>query len=119
MARHATRFTLSRILGGTVAAAAVTAAPIALAGTANAASPSTWDALAECESNGNWATATGNGYYGGLQFSDSTWDANGGEEFAPTANGATREQQITVAERVLASQGWDAWPSCSSQIGVG
>jgi hypothetical protein len=77
-----------------------------------------WDDLAQCEAGGNWAANTGNGYYGGLQFSGSTWTASGGGEFAPTANLASREQQIVVAERVLASQGWGAWPSCSSKLGL-
>ncbi len=83
------------------------------------AAGSVWDDLAQCETGGNWAANTGNGYYGGLQFSGSTWSANGGEQFAPTADRATREQQIIVGERVLASQGWGAWPSCSCQLGRG
>jgi hypothetical protein len=73
-----------------------------------------WDALAQCESGGNWSTNTGNGYYGGLQFSPSTWSAYGG---SGSASNASREEQIAVAERVLAAQGWGAWPSCSSQLG--
>ena len=73
-----------------------------------------WDALAQCESGGNWATNTGNGYYGGLQFSLQTWHAFGGSGM-PHEN--SRGAQIAVAERVLASQGWGAWPSCSSQLG--
>jgi resuscitation-promoting factor RpfA len=82
---------------------------------ANAADGATWDALAECESGGNWSIDTGNGYYGGLQFSQSTWEANGG-----TGNPAhaSRAEQIRVAENVLATQGWGAWPSCSAQIGA-
>lgn len=77
-----------------------------------------WDQLAQCESGGNWGINTGNGFQGGLQFSPSTWSGYGGGEFAATANQATREQQIIVAERVLAGQGWGAWPSCSSQLGL-
>lgn len=77
-----------------------------------------WDDLAECESGGDWAIDTGNGYFGGLQFSAGTWRAVGGEEFAPMAHEATREQQIAAAERVLAEQGWGAWPSCSRQLGL-
>ena len=73
-----------------------------------------WDALAQCESGGNWSTNTGNGYYGGLQFSLQTWQAFGGSGM-PHENSAGA--QIAVAERVLASQGWGAWPSCSSQLG--
>lgn len=79
---------------------------------------STWDALAQCESGGNWAINTGNGYYGGLQFSASTWTGHGGGQYASTANLATREQQIAIAEKVRASQGWGAWPACSSKLGL-
>jgi hypothetical protein len=85
---------------------------IALAGHASAATDGEWDRVAGCESGGNWGINTGNGYHGGLQFSQGTWAAHGGGEFAPTANQATREQQIAVAERVLASQGRGAWPVC-------
>jgi hypothetical protein len=73
-----------------------------------------WDAIAACESGGNWSTSTGNGYSGGLQFSQGTWDANGGGQYASTAAGASRSQQIAVAQRVLASQGIGAWPVCGS-----
>lgn len=109
--------------GRTVAKVAVTGAimgvgGVAFAGTASAAPDSDWDRLAQCEAGGNWGINTGNGYQGGLQFSPTTWTAHGGGEFASTANQATREQQIVVAERVLASQGWGAWPSCSSQLGL-
>lgn len=78
---------------------------------------SRWDQLAQCESGGNWAINTGNGFYGGLQFHPTTWTNMGGGEFAPTADLATREQQIIVAERVLASQGWHAWPGCAIRYG--
>lgn len=109
--------------GRTVAKVAVTgalvgAAGVAFAGTANAAPDSDWDRLAQCESGGNWAINTGNGFQGGLQFSPSTWSGHGGGQFAGAANQASREQQIVVAERVLASQGWGAWPSCSSRLGL-
>ncbi|MBA2475891.1 MAG: transglycosylase family protein [Actinobacteria bacterium] len=77
-----------------------------------------WDSLAVCEAGGNWDADTGNGYQGGLQFAPGTWRAFGGERFAPTADQATREQQITVGELVLAGQGWTAWPACSSQLGL-
>lgn len=77
-----------------------------------------WDDLAECESGGDWAIDTGNGYFGGLQFAAGTWRGHGGEEFASTADAATREQQIQIAERVLDEQGWGAWPSCSRQLGL-
>jgi resuscitation-promoting factor RpfA len=85
---------------------------IALAGHAAAAPDSEWDRVAACESGGNWGINTGNGYRGGLQFSQGTWAAHGGGEFASSANQATRDQQIAVAERVLASQGRGAWPVC-------
>ena len=71
-----------------------------------------WDAVAACESGGNWSINTGNGYYGGLQFSQSTWAGSGGTAYAPRADLATREQQIAVGEAVLASQGAGAWPTC-------
>lgn len=77
-----------------------------------------WDRLAQCESGGNWGINTGNGYYGGLQFSHSTWLAYGGGQYAPTANHATREQQIEIAKRTQASQGWGAWPACTSRLGI-
>jgi resuscitation-promoting factor RpfA len=85
---------------------------IALAGQAAAAPDSEWDRVAACESGGNWGINTGNGYHGGLQFSQGTWAAHGGGEFASSANQASRDQQIAVAERVLATQGRGAWPVC-------
>jgi hypothetical protein len=75
-----------------------------------------WAAVALCESSGNWATNTGNGYYGGLQFSPSTWAAFGGTAYAPRADLATRDQQIAVAEKVLAVQGPGAWPTCGRNL---
>ena len=94
------------------------AAAVAFAPAASAAPDSDWDRLANCESGGNWAINTGNGYHGGLQFSAGTWRAYGGAEFAPFAYQASREQQIAVAERTLAGQGWGAWPACSSKLGL-
>ncbi|QNK83952.1 transglycosylase family protein [Nakamurella sp. PAMC28650] len=85
---------------------------------ASAAPVSPWDAVAQCESGGNWAIDTGNGYYGGLQFSQSTWAAFGGTAYAAQANGASKDQQIAVAEKTLAAQGWGAWPVCSVQAGA-
>ncbi len=79
---------------------------------------SVWDSIAQCESGGNWAINTGNGYYGGLQFAASTWSAYGGGQYAPTANLATREQQIAIAQKVQASQGWGAWPACTARLGI-
>jgi predicted ribosomally synthesized peptide with SipW-like signal peptide len=85
-----------------------------------AAPPSTsgrnWDALAKCEAGGNWSINTGNGYYGGLQYSPGTWRAYGGTEFAPLPHQATREQQIAVAERTYADVGRTAWPHCGRQL---
>jgi hypothetical protein len=77
-----------------------------------------WDRLANCESGGRWHVATGNGYYGGLQFSAGTWRAFGGQRYAAFAHRASRTEQIRIAERVLNAQGWGAWPSCSRQIGL-
>ena len=105
-----------RLLGGMMAAGVASVGAFVLMPTAaNAADDATWDALAECESGGNWSINTGNGYYGGLQFTLETWAANGG-----TGNpaDASREQQIAIAENVLATQGWGAWPACSAQIGA-
>ena len=102
------------VLAGT----AFSAAGLALAPAANAAPDSDWDRLAQCEAGGNWGINTGNGYHGGLQFSPSTWAAYGGTQYAPTANQATREQQIAIAEKTLAGQGWGAWPACSAKLGL-
>lgn len=77
-----------------------------------------WDSIAQCESNGNWSINTGNGYSGGLQFAPSTWTGHGGGQYAPSAHLATREQQIAIAEKVRASQGWGAWPACTSKLGL-
>jgi hypothetical protein len=77
-----------------------------------------WDALAQCESGGNWAINTGNGYYGGLQFSYGTWLGYGGGEFAEYAHLATREQQIIVAERLHAARGFQPWPACRVKLGL-
>ena len=98
-----------------VAGAVVVGTPVALAGTANAAPDSVWDKLAQCESGGRWNINTGNGYYGGLQFSPSTWRAFGGSGMP---HQASRGEQIAVAERTLAAQGWNAWPSCSRKMGL-
>ena len=80
-----------------------------------------WDRLAQCETGGNWSANTGNGYGGGLQFAHksswSTWKSFGGQEFAPHPWEASREQQIIVAERVLKTSGWRAWPGCSKRFG--
>lgn len=78
----------------------------------------TWDALAKCEAGGNWNINTGNGYYGGVQFDQSTWERQGGLKYASRADLATREEQIAIATRTQQTQGWGAWPSCSSRIGA-
>ncbi|MFB7670507.1 transglycosylase family protein [Kitasatospora purpeofusca] len=92
--------------------------PCLTAGTASAASVATWDKVAQCESTGNWSINTGNGFYGGLQFTNSTWAEFGGTSFAARADLATKDQQIAIAEKVLAVQGPGAWPVCSVQAGL-
>ncbi|MFE7459153.1 transglycosylase family protein [Streptomyces sp. NPDC057554] len=94
------------------------ALPLIAASPAGAASGEVWEKVAACESSGNWAINTGNGYYGGLQFSGSTWAAFGGTQYAPRADLATRDQQIAIAERVLDGQGPKAWPTCSVRAGL-
>ncbi|WPF67246.1 MULTISPECIES: transglycosylase family protein [unclassified Corynebacterium] len=79
---------------------------------------SVWDSLAQCEAGGDWSINTGNGFSGGLQFTPSTWAGFGGTAYAPEAHMATREQQIAVAEKVQASQGWGAWPACTAKLGI-
>lgn len=84
-----------------------------------AAGGSVWDQLAQCESSGNWSINSGNGYSGGLQFVQSTWAANGGTSYAPSASQATRDQQIAVAENIRAASGnYSAWPACSAKLGL-
>ncbi len=101
------------------APAAATAAPAAPAQASSPAPASSggtnWSAIAACESGGNWAASTGNGFYGGLQFTEQTWLANGGGRYASSANLATPAQQIAVAQNVLASQGIGAWPVCGAR----
>ena len=103
---------IRKTFGMATFAGAIAVAPLAMAaGTAHADSVN-WDAVAACESGGNWAINTGNGYYGGLQFSMGTWNSNGG---AGAPHSASREEQIRVAENVLQSQGIGAWPSCGGR----
>ena len=117
--RHRAPSTTGRTIARTALAGAVAGAPLLVAApAANAAPDSVWDRVAECESSGNWNINTGNGFFGGLQFTSSTWRAFGGAQFADSANRASREQQIVVAERVLAGQGWGAWPVCSRKAGA-
>jgi LysM repeat protein len=106
----------SRVIAIAGVTGAAVAAPLMASGSASAATASEWDAVAQCESGGNWSINTGNGYYGGLQFSASTWSAYGGTQYASTADQASKEQQIQVAEKVLASQGKGAWPVCGKGL---
>ncbi|MCL6733047.1 transglycosylase family protein [Streptomyces neyagawaensis] len=99
-----------------VTGAAAIAAPLIAAGSASAATESEWDAVAQCESGGDWSINTGNGYYGGLQFSASTWAGYGGTQYASTADQASKAQQIAIAEKVLAGQGKGAWPVCGKGL---
>lgn len=120
MPKHVLRsksFTRRAVATAAIAGAAI-AIPVALAGTASASSVN-WTAIANCESSGDWAANTGNGFYGGLQFTQSTWDAYGGDQYAASANLASEADQITVAEAVLAGQGIGAWPVCGAYAGSG
>ncbi|MER5946446.1 transglycosylase family protein [Streptomyces sp. NPDC001904] len=94
------------------------AIPLIGAGGAQAADVGTWNKVAACESSNNWSINTGNGFYGGLQFTASTWSAFGGGAYASRADLATKDQQIAVAEKVLAGQGPGAWPVCSQRAGL-
>lgn len=98
---------------------ALVATPMLVSAPAYAASDGTWDSLAQCESSSDWQINTGNGYFGGLQFSQSTWEGFDGTQYAPRADLASRSQQIATAERVLDTQGWGAWPACSAELGLG
>lgn len=112
-----TSFSIKRIIGTTATAAAIVAVPLATgAGTASAAGGHDWSGVAECESSGNWSANTGNGYYGGLQFSPSTWAAYGG---TGSPHNASQAEQIRVAENVLEGQGPGAWPTCGKLLKSG
>jgi LysM repeat protein len=112
--KHRKMSAATRTVARVAIAGIAVGAPLAIAATP--ASATNWDAIAQCESSGNWNTNTGNGYYGGLQFSQSTWKAYGG---TGSAANASREQQIAVAERVLQGQGIGAWPVCGKKGGGG
>jgi resuscitation-promoting factor RpfA len=104
-----------------VLAGAVLLAPLGLlsaTGEAAAADSGVWDRIAQCESGGDWHINTGNGYYGGLQFSAGTWRAFGGGAYASTADKASKAQQISIARKVQNAQGWGAWPTCSARAGA-
>ncbi|WP_055564752.1 transglycosylase family protein [Streptomyces atriruber] len=94
------------------------ALPLTVAGTAGAADVDTWNKVAACESGNNWSINTGNGYFGGLQFKQSTWEAYGGTAYASRADRAAKDQQIAVAEKVLDAQGPGAWPACGPKAGL-
>ncbi|GAB4588373.1 transglycosylase family protein [Nocardia sp. IFM 10818] len=105
----------TRVLGLAAVTGALVAVPFGFTATASAATHD-WDGVAQCESGGNWGINTGNGYYGGLQFSHSTWVANGGTGYA---HNASKDEQIRVAENVLATQGVGAWPVCGQYLRAG
>ncbi|GAA1133562.1 resuscitation-promoting factor Rpf [Citricoccus alkalitolerans] len=115
-ASQSTRRTIIRRSAAGLAGVAVAGAGLtALSAPATAAPASSWDALAQCESGGNWSINTGNGYYGGLQFSPSSWSAAGGSGMP---HQASKAEQIRVAENLLSMQGWGAWPACSAKLGL-
>ncbi|MFR9751274.1 transglycosylase family protein [Nocardia sp. 004] len=107
----------TRALGIAAVTGALVAIPFTFSTASAAAAPThNWDGVAQCESGGNWGINTGNGYYGGLQFSHSTWTANGGRGYA---HNASKAEQIRVAENVLATQGVGAWPTCGQYLRPG
>ncbi|MGH3449523.1 MAG: transglycosylase family protein [Haloechinothrix sp.] len=107
--KHLKTSTATRNIARVAVASMAIGAPLAVAATPAQASSVNWDAIADCESSGNWSINTGNGYYGGLQFSLSTWEAYGGSGMP---HESSRAEQISVAEKVLAGQGIGAWPHC-------
>ena len=113
---EATLVTIPTPASPTPAPAPARAVPAAAAETYSG--NSVWDDLARCESGGNWSINTGNGYYGGLQFSLGTWNAYGGAEFAEYPHQATRAEQIIVAERLRAARGYQPWPACRAKLGL-
>ncbi|MFY1614965.1 transglycosylase family protein [Micromonospora sp. WMMD736] len=111
------RVTTRRVAVGTLAVGAVTGAVALFGPAAPAQAGVNWDAIAQCESGGNWKINTGNGYYGGLQFSQGTWAGYGGTKYAARADLASRGEQIAIAEKVLDGQGIGAWPTCGRKGG--
>jgi LysM repeat protein len=103
-----------------LATAGITGAGVLLgpATPAQAARQVNWDVVAKCESGGRWHINTGNGYYGGLQFSRSTWKSNGGGKYAPTADKATKAEQIAIANKLYSKRGLSPWPTCGKKAGV-
>lgn len=116
--RHRKATKVEKTIATSVVVGLGLALPLTMTGNAQAASIDTWDKVAKCESTNNWKINTGNGYYGGLQFTKSTWAAYGGTVYAPTANLATKKEQILTAEKVLKDQGPGAWPVCSVRAGL-
>ncbi|WP_353951258.1 transglycosylase family protein [Knoellia sp. S7-12] len=116
--RPTRRRPLRRAVAGTALLATTASAAIFGLATSAGAAENVWDRVAMCESGGNWSINTGNGYYGGLQFSYSTWKGFGGQRYATTANRATKSQQILIAQEVLKVQGPGAWPVCSQRAGL-
>ncbi|MGI5352500.1 transglycosylase family protein [Streptomyces sp. CA-250714] len=115
--RHRRPSKATRIATVTGVAGAAVALPLVSATGAQAASVDTWEKVAQCESSGNWQANTGNGYYGGLQFNNSSWAAAGGTKYAPRADLATKDQQIATAEKLLKMQGPGAW-ACAGAGGL-
>ena len=111
------RFSVKRAAGTSLAALTVAAGSLALT-PAEAKAWGVWDRVAQCESGGRWNINTGNGYYGGLQFSASTWRAYGGGKYATHAHKASKAQQIEIAQKTLKGQGPGAWPVCSRKAGL-
>jgi resuscitation-promoting factor RpfA len=105
-------------LGLTAVAGALIAVPFGMTATASAAGGHNWDAVAQCEASGNWAANTGNGFYGGLQFTNQTWNGFGGGRYASRADLASKGAQIAIAQKVLNAQGPGAWPVCSVRAGL-
>ncbi|WP_018682555.1 transglycosylase family protein [Actinokineospora enzanensis] len=112
--KHRKQTAAQRTIARVVVAGVAVGAPMAIAAAPASAETVNWDAVAQCESGGNWNINTGNGYYGGLQFTQSTWKANGG---SGSAHNASRDEQIRVAENVLKTQGIGAWPVCGKRAG--
>jgi hypothetical protein len=115
--RHRNRSQAARLTAVGAVGIGTAAATVLTPAAASAATTVQWDRVAQCESGGNWHINTGNGYYGGLQFSQSTWDSYDVDHYAARADLASKNEQIDVANRVLASQGWGAWPVCSQYRG--
>ncbi|MFD4972337.1 transglycosylase family protein [Streptomyces sp. NPDC058424] len=114
--KHRRTSKATRVIALAGVAGAAVAAPLMAVGDASAATASEWDAVAQCESGGNWSINTGNAFYGGLQFTNSTWAGYGGTAYASRADLASKSQQIAVAEKVLAGQGKGAWPVCGKGL---